>query len=380
MEHLVLAIAFLLLAYTWAGYPVLLWALRKFASLFRQESAPATLQTNPKVSIIVAVRNEEGTIGAKLADCINLDYPADRLEILVVSDNSADKTEEIVEEFAKRDARIRLLADRRKLGKSGVQNLAVEHASGDILCFTDANTHTCPDALKVIVENLADPAVGLATANVHFGQPDSAVAEGQGAYWRFELMLRELESDLGILATSSGQLLAMRRELFRPLPVMYGDDCVLPLDVRLQGYRVVQDARVVVYDTMPSSIKGEFRARVRMTARNWTGTLARPAILNPFRFPLTSWGLISHKLLRWLTPFFLAVLLVSNILLAVRGGWMAACLLQVAFYIAACIGWLRARKGASAWIFGYPFAFCLANVGFFLGMVKVLRGQKIVSY
>ena len=380
MEHLVLAIAFLLLAYTWAGYPVLLWALRKFASLFRQESAPATLQTNPKVSIIVAVRNEEGTIGAKLADCINLDYPADRLEILVVSDNSADKTEEIVEEFAKCDARVRLLADRRKLGKSGVQNLAVEHASGDILCFTDADTRTCPDTLKVIVENFADPAVGLATANVHFGQPDSAVAEGQGAYWRFELLLRELESDLGILATSSGQLLAMRRELFRPLPVMYGDDCVLPLDVRLQGYRVVQDARVVVYDTMPSSIKGEFRARVRMTARNWTGTLARPAILNPFRFPLTSWGLISHKLLRWLTPFFLAVLLVSNILLAVRGEWMAACLFQVAFYIAACIGWLRARKGASAWIFGYPFAFCLANVGFFLGMVKVLRGQKIVSY
>jgi len=283
LEHLVLAIAFLLLAYTWAGYPVLLWALRKFASLFRQESAPATLQTNPKVSIIVAVRNEEGTIGAKLADCINLDYPADRLEILVVSDNSADKTEEIVEEFAKCDARVRLLADRRKLGKSGVQNLAVEHASGDILCFTDADTRTCPDTLKVIVENFADPAVGLATANVHFGQPDSAVAEGQGAYWRFELLLRELESDLGILATSSGQLLAMRRELFRPLPVMYGDDCVLPLDVRLQGYRVVQDARVVVYDTMPSSIKGEFRARVRMTARNWTGTLARPAILNRTR-------------------------------------------------------------------------------------------------
>lgn len=380
MEHLVLAIAFLLLVYTWAGYPVLLWVVRKFASVPQRESAPATLQTNPKVSMIVAVRNEEGKIGAKLADCANLDYPADRLEILVVSDNSVDKTEEIVEEFAKRDARVRLLADRGQLGKSGVQNLAVQHASGDILCFTDADTRTCPDTLQVIVENFSDPAVGLATANVHFGRPDSAVAEGQGAYWRFELLLRELESDLGILATSSGQLLAMRRELFRPLPVMYGDDCVLPLDVRLQGYRVVQDARVVVYDTMPSSIKGEFRARVRMTARNWTGTLARPAILNPFRFPLTSWGLISHKLLRWLTPFFLAVLLVSNLLLAVRGEWMAACVLQVAFYIAACIGWLQARKGASAWIFGYPFAFCLANVGFFLGMIKVVRGQKIVSY
>jgi len=230
------------------------------------------------------------------------------------------------------------------------------------------------------MENFADSRVGLVTANVYLGKPGSAVAEGQGMYWRFELLLRKLESELGILATGSGQLLMMRRSLYRPLPVMYGDDCVLPLDVRLQGYRVVQDARVVVYDIMPSNIQGELRARIRMTARNWTGTFARSAILNPFRFPVTSWALISHKLLRWLTPFFLVIVLAANLLLAVRGQWITLCALQVAFYASACIGWLRARKGTPAWLFGYPFAFCLANVGFFLGIVKVLRGQKIVSY
>ncbi len=117
-----------------------------------------------------------------------------------------------------------------------------------------------------------------------------------------------------------------------------------------------------------------------MTARNWTGTLNRPAILNPFLFPLTSWALISHKLLRWLTPFFLALLLAANVALSVRGKWVPLCVLQVAFYVAAYVGWLRAREGASAWVFGYPFAFCLANIGFLLGMMKVLRGQKIASY
>ncbi len=375
--HLVIAIAFLLLVYTWAGYLMLLLLLRSF---FARKIVRSQHQDPRRVSIIIAVRNEEEKIAAKLVDCTNLDYPPDYLELLVVSDHSTDRTEEIVSDFAERDSRIRLLASEGRSGKSGAQNLGVENATGEIFFFTDVDTRMPRDTLKLVMENFSDMRVGLVTANVYLGQPGSAIAEGQGMYWRFELFLRKLESQLGILATGSGQLLMMRRELYRPLPVMYGDDCVLPLDVRLQGYRVVQDTRAIVYDTMPHSINGELRARVRMTARNWSGTLARPGILNPFRFPLTSWALISHKFLRWLTPFFLAVLLVTNALLAVRGKWVALCALQIAFYLSACIGWLRARNGAPAWIFGYPFAFCLANVGFFLGIVKVLRGQKIVSY
>jgi len=150
--------------------------------------------------------------------------------------------------------------------------------------------------------------------------------------------------------------------------------------VRLQGYRVVQDTRVVVYDIMPNSIHGELRALARMTARNWTGTLHRPAILNPFRFPLTSWALISHKLLRWLTPFFLSILLAANVVLCINREWIVPCCLQLAFYAAAYVGLLRTLKGAPAWVLGYPFAFCLANAGFLLGMMKVMRGQQIASY
>ena len=377
MELWIAVVAFLLLAYTWAGYPVLLWVLHRF---FARAIARASQQNAPNISIIIAVRNEEHNIAAKLIDCTNLEYPADRLEIVIVSDNSTDKTEEIVKECAERDPRIRLLAATGQSGKSAAQNLGAEHARGDILFFTDADTRTRPGTLTVLMENFADPNVGLVTADVYLGQPGNAVAEGQGMYWRFELFLRKLESELGILATGSGQLLLMRKELYRPMQAVYGDDCVLPLDVRLQGRRVVQDTRVVVYDIMPNSIKGELRARIRMTARNWTGTLSRGAILNPFRFPLTAWSLISHKLLRWLTPFFLAVLLVANVALAWQGQWVVLCVLQILFYLGAWIGWLRARKGEPAWVFAYPFAFCLANIGFLLGMVKVMRREKITSY
>ncbi len=161
-----------------------------------------------------------------------------------------------------------------------------------------------PAALEQLVENFGDPRVGLVTATVHFQQPKGAVPEGQGMYWRYELLIRRAESDLGILAKASGQAIAVRRELFRPLQPCFGDDCILPLEVRVQGYRVVHEHRAVVTDTMPHTLEGEMKARIRMTARNWTGTLSQIAILNPLRFPVTSWALISHKVLRWLSPLF----------------------------------------------------------------------------
>jgi hypothetical protein len=160
----------------------------------------------------------------------------------------------------------------------------------------------------------------------------------------------------------------------------YGDDCVLPLDVRLQGYRVIQEPRAIVFDAFPHSIDGELRARARMVARNWTGTLSRSAIFSPLRFPGTAWGLVSHKLLRWLTPLFLAVLLIASTLSLPRGRNVLLWLLQAGFYGSAWVGWLRTRSGQQTRIFGIPFAFCLANVGFVLGMMQVLRGQRMVSY
>ncbi len=366
-----------LVSYVWVGYPLLVLAL---ASVFSRKRTCPEQSSHPFVSIIVPVHNEEQKIASKLRDCLQLFYPHDRLEILVASDGSTDSTEEIVRDFAARDSRIRWLQSDRRVGKSGVQNLAARLAHGGLLFFTDANTTVPPGVLQTMVGNLSDSRVGLSTATVLFGHAQDAVEKGQGFYWRYELFLRAAESDLGFLATGSGQALLVRRELFRPLPECYGDDCIMPLDVRAQGYRVVQERAATVFDAMPHSIDGELRARVRMTARNWTGTLSRPALLNPLSFPLTALGLISHKLLRWLTPFFLALILACNTLLALQGQFILLWWLQAAFYLSALVGWELARKQQPAWVFGYSFSFCLANVGFLLGMVKAFRNQKIVAY
>lgn len=363
--------------YTWFAYPASVYVLSLLSRRTRRFVEHAS---TPFVSVIVPVHNEQQRIAAKLENCLKVAYAEDRLEIIVASDGSTDKTSEIVHDFMARDSRIRWVESQTRAGKSGVQNLAATMARGDILFFTDANTAMAPGVLRTLIDSLADPKVGLVTATVHFGNPEDSIEAGQGFYWRYELFLRTAESDLGILATGSGQALAVRKELFRPLPACYGDDCIMPLDVRLQGYRVIQDRRAIVHDRMPHSIQGELRARIRMTARNWTGTLARPAILNPLRFPLTAFGLVSHKLLRWLTPFFLTAALLSSTLMSLAGRGVVLWWLQVGFYVSALVGWQLTRKQRSAWVFAYPFSFCLANVGFMLGMVKALRSEKIVAY
>jgi cellulose synthase/poly-beta-1,6-N-acetylglucosamine synthase-like glycosyltransferase len=386
-----LAVIIAALVYTWIGYPVALWILtralrrrqvrqeRVRLELVQQE-LPRQAKDRPSFSIIVACYNEEARIAIKLADCLALQYPREKLEIIVASDGSIDATERIVEEFAERDPRIRLLRSEDRAGKSGVQNLAAAQARGEILLFTDAETRTRPGLLGQIAEDFADPTVGMVAPIVRFGRFDDSISQGQGSYWRFELFLRQLESDLGILATASGAALAVRRSLYRPIPPHYGDDCIIPLDVRLEGYRVLQDPRAIVSDEMPHSTHGELRVRIRMTARNWSGILCRRALLNPWRFPATSWSLISHKFLRWLTPVLLLALLLVNGWLGWRGRMVALLVLQIGFYLAALVGWRRSESQECERIFGYPFAFCLANLGFFLGVLKCIRGQRIIAF
>jgi cellulose synthase/poly-beta-1,6-N-acetylglucosamine synthase-like glycosyltransferase len=364
-----------LLAYTWAGYLAVLLLLQR---LFPNPVVRSPI--HPRISIILAVHNEEKCMEEKLLDCLRLKYPSDGIEILVASDCSTDATEQIVEQFALRHPLVRLLRCETRAGKSGAQNLAAKQAKGEIFFFSDANTRMDPCSLEKMVENFGDPRVGLVTAAVHFLQPKGAVPEGQGMYWRYELLMRQAESDIGILTKASGQAIAMRRELYRPLTTHYGDDCVMPLGVRMSGYRVVLDRRAIVTDTMPNTPRAELKARIRMTSRNWGGTFSQISIFNPFRFPITSWGLASHKVFRWLSPFFLLALFVASTVSASRHEWVALWLIQVAFYVAAFLGWQSVRRGKGAGMFGYAFAFCLANVGFLFGFVKALRNERIAAY
>lgn len=365
----------LLLFYTWAGYPGLLALWARFRQV-RIQKAPIA----PMVSIIVAARNEEKNIHGRLENLLSLDYPRERIEIIIASDGSADRTADLVREFP--DERVKLLEFSESRGRAAVHNDAVAASSGQILVFTDAATRFDRAFLAKLVANFADPRVGCVSGEIVFeNRGVSSITRPRGLYWRYEYWLRNCESQCGISACASGPGMAVRRDLFRPFADgSYDVDFMTPLDVIEQGYLVLQEPAAIAMDQMFSAPPQEFRAQVRMVSRNLRGYLDRSCLLFLPGRPQFAWGLVSHKVLRWLTPFLLILLFITNTWLAWRGGWVPLWTAQLTFYAAAAAGWLRIKIRQSASPFSVPFAFCLANAGFLFGVVRSLRGQRITVY
>jgi cellulose synthase/poly-beta-1,6-N-acetylglucosamine synthase-like glycosyltransferase len=363
-----------LVFYCWVGYPLIL----KLLSLFYPKNIKKE-DYLPSVTVLLAVFNEEEAIRRKLENLLALEYPKEKLDILVASDGSTDKTNEIVREFA--DRGVRLFISEHRKGKSATQNEAVKLVNSDILAFTDADTVLDSKFLTKIIQPFADPAVGCVTGLFLLRREGSGtISESQGFYWKYETAMRAIESRIGILPTASGGGMVIRRELFKPLDSQYGEDCVVPLDVILQGYRVMHEPEALAYDASPSSIKGELKTRIRMTLRNWTGTLSRKQLLNPFKYPLVSLSLTSHKLLRWLTSFFLLFILILNLFLLRHPLYQLLFIFQIVFYGLAVIGFILERRSRHLRIFTVPFSFCLANLGMFIGVIKSFLGIKITTY
>jgi len=330
------------------------------------------------VTIVIAAHNEESTIEARIEDAISQDIDCD-LQILVVSDGSTDRTDEIV--AAHSDPRVSLLRSTSSAGKTAAQNHAFNTISDEVVVLTDADSRYAPGALAALLQPLADPSVGMTTGAVSFFRSDSDLSTSQSRYWRMELELRQQESRLNMLAVASGPSIAIRRSLIQPMREDVGDDCLLPLQVVSQGCRVVHCPSAIVRDRMPDSPRGELHARARMTARNWVGTWSFPRLLNPLRCPRIAIGLWSHKIMRWLSPLWLTALGGSSVLLALQGGpWRWVWAPIAAAFVAFVAGWLGALFGRTVPIAGAAWSFMVANLGFALGLLLVIRGVRITSY
>ncbi len=374
------------LVYAWAGYLFLLIMLSIGKGRRKTEGKKSN---SPFVTILLTVHNEERKIGERMKNLLSLDYPADRYEILVASDGSTDATESVVDGMASesRPTRgkrpgIRLLRVESG-GKSLAQNRAIPHAGGEVIILTDAGSRFEPGAIKALVRHFADRKTGCVSGKLMLKQDGSAIGGSQGFYWRYEMLLRRLESRLGLLHTASGMIMAFRKDLFRPFEPNYGDDCIIPLDIAARGYRVVHDDSAIVYDGFPSTMEGELKARVRMTLRNITGTLSRMQIINPFRRPMLFMSVFSHKTLRWLTPYFMLLLLAANCFLFTEGFFYSAFFyLQAAFYCLGAIGYMaeKNKKRVRIPLAAQVFSFLLANAGFFLGVLKAAGGGKVTCY
>ena len=311
--------------YAYLGYAVWLWIWS------RLNPRPVLRGANePLVSIVMVVRNEEATLPRKLSNLAALNYPPERLEFVVVSDGSSDRTAEILADTAK-DARFHILASPKAKGKACRLNEALAAAKGEIAVFMDARQEIEQDAVRLLLENFTDPTVGCVSGELMLGDAASGEAEKRmGIYWRMEKKIRSLESASGSVVGATVALYAARCSLLAPIPAeTILDDVLLPLQVARQGARVIFDGRARAWDDPDLGAEREFRRKVRTLTGNYQLLQIAPWVLsgaNPLRFRF-----VSHKLLRLVVPFALAVLLVTSAAIPAPL-YRAAFALQLAFY------------------------------------------------
>jgi glycosyltransferase involved in cell wall biosynthesis len=346
--------------------------------LKQKDKAPLSRTSNfrPTVSLIITAYNEEKVIAEKLENSINLDYPKEKLEIIVVSDGSNDRTLEFARSYVHNGIKVIKLP--QNVGKASAQNEAVKQATGDILVFTDAEAFLQTDAVRRLIWRFQNKSVACVVGRViYLNEGETGVSKGEGYYWRYELLLRQKESELGILVMGSGSIMAVRRECFEPLDPAISEDFVLPMGAAIQGYKTVYEAGAVgmlrLFQVRPNDM---FRTKVRTITLDTRSMFLCRAILNPFRYPLYALGLMSHKILRWLAPYFLIVLFVSNILLLDYFFYRLIFSLQIAFYSMAAAGYFWQKKNKAPRIFGIPFSFCLVNLAALVGVARFVLGKK----
>ncbi len=366
----------LLIIYPYIGYPAVLWTLARMRC---GKAGAVSAPPEPRVTLIISAHNEEKVIEDKILNSLALDYPAEKIEITVVSDGSDDGTDGIVKRFEGRGVVLRRYEGR--LGKTACLNRAVPLAAGEIIVFSDANSRYDRDALRHLVKRFSDPRVGFVTGGTRYAAdgPD-AVADSVGFYSKMEKMTKSLESSVGSCVGADGAIFAVRKGLFRPLKAADINDLVIPLNIIKQGFKGKYEPNAFCVE-QTAGTKGEFNRQVRITARTLRAISGNTALFNPFRFPLFAFELFSHKVLRLAAPFFLMAFLVSNGALISRGHLYAAVFAaQASFYLVALLEHLGDGFGPAKRLFSVSYTFSTVNAAILWGWVKFLKGEAYVTW
>ena len=360
-----------IVAYAYVGYLALLWVRSQFNPRPVRRGA-----VEPLVSVLMVVRNEEAVLKQKLRNLLELHYPADRLQVVVVSDGSTDGTEAILREHAK-DPRVLVMLNQLARGKALGLNDGMALVQGEIVLFTDARQPVARDALRLLMQNFADTEVGAVSGELMLGDPASGeTGRGMGLYWRMEKRLRELEASTGSVVGATGAIYAARRDLVPEVPAdTILDDVFIPMNVARQGFRVVFDGRARAWDDPDLGADREFRRKVRTLTGNYQLLQLAPWLLrrqNPLRFEF-----ISHKLMRLVVPFALVAMLIAAGVLP-GSFYRIAFWAQVGFYGLSLVGWAGWKLGPVSRLTDIAYTFAALNLAALLAFGNFATGQKAV--
>jgi poly-beta-1,6-N-acetyl-D-glucosamine synthase len=382
-------IAAAMVGYSYLGYPAWLWLRSRWSPRPVRRNVSLNSTVAPAVSAVLVVRNEEAIIARKLDNLLTLDYPQAKLEVVVVSDGSSDRTPAILADYVRDSGmrsmapgapmRVRTLVKAESQGKAAGLNDAIQLATGDVLLFTDARQLIESSALRLLIENFADPEVGAASGALMLGDPAAGeTGKGMGVYWRIEKKIRELESASRSVVGATGALYCARRTLLAASPLPAGtilDDVLLPMQIVRQGFRVVFDSRARAWDSPDLGEGREFSRKVRTLSGSYQLLQLAPWLLsseNPIRFEF-----VSHKLSRLAVPFALLALLIASVFLR-QPLYRAALGTQLAFYLLSLAALANLKIGPLARLADPARTFVVLNSAAMVAFINFVTGRKAV--
>lgn len=357
--------------YVYAGYPLIVGLLSFFHKM------PVRKKTlYPSVSVLISAYNEEKNIENKLFSLLHLNYPKEKLEILIGSDGSTDKTDGLIKKIISVSSapahqctrNIRFFRQGLRQGKPSMLNMLASEARGEILVFTDARQRLDKNSVAELVKNFADHKVGSVSAELYLEEAQGKASGGIGLYWRYEKFIRRCESDIGSMLGATGAMYAIRKELFCRLPEdLVLDDVYIPLKIVQKGYRAVFEPEARIYDRVTTNAKEEFSRKARTLAGNFQIFRYLSGLFNPIKSPV-AWQLFSHKFLRLIAPFLLAAVFISNIFILGSFIYRFIFIGQVIFYTLALFG------------VSVPYMFCVMNQAAVAGLYRFLKGSQDVLW
>lgn len=363
--------------YAYAGYPLCLLAILLLKKKRTPQKKNDIRPQLPKVSFIITAYNEEKTIEEKIQRTMEQDYPKDRFEIIVASDCSTDHTDEIVKSYG--PLRVRLVRSPERKGKENAQKHALQASTGEVIVFSDVATILKPDGVSKIVRNFEDITVGCVSSEDKFITTDGSIS-GEGAYVKYEMLLRNLETRVNTLVGLSGSFFAARREVCENWSIDLQSDFNTLLNSIKLGYRGISDPNSLGYYKNIVNEQKEFDRKVRTVLRGISVMMRNLSLLNPFRWGLFSWQLFSHKLCRWMVPFCLIAIFFLNIIMMFSTGlYLVLFFLQVGLYVFFCMHYVKKKTPENAML-KIPYFFILVNLSILVAWWKYFMGERAVFW
>lgn len=369
--------------YAYLGYGILLFFLVRLKRLFTSSARKNSHEPpyEPTVTLVVPAYNEEDFILKKVENCLQLDYPKDKFEIIFITDGSTDRTKELLE----KDGRVKVLHEDRRAGKSAAENRAMKFVKSEIVVFCDANTLLNKEAIRELVKHYRDPKVGAVSGEkrIMTSEAEGASAAGEGLYWKYESALKKMDSEMLTIVGAAGELISFRTSLVEDLEEdTILDDFMQSMRIALKGYRVIYEPNAYAMETASADVKEELKRKVRICAGGWQSMSRLLPAFNLFKHPLLTFLYTSHRVLRWsIAAFSLPFIFVLNMFLLDKG-WIYQILFlgQVLFYLMAFVGWYLQSKKIKVKVLFVPYYFTMMNYAVFAGFLRWLKGSQKATW